>query len=158
MIKEKLVFVNRVSKTIKGGRIFGFTALTVVGDDINNKIGFAYEKAKEVPLAISKSFEKAKKRMEKVELYNNTIPCYVTAVHISSKVVLIPSFNNTGIISSNTMKSIFYVLGIENIISKSYGSSNPINIVIATIKALKKIKSLRYISKKRNLNIKKVIF
>ncbi|BBA85248.1 30S ribosomal protein S5 [endosymbiont of Sipalinus gigas] len=147
-LREKLILVKRVSKTVKGGRVFSFTALTVVGDQ-NGKIGFGYKKAKEVPLAISKSIEKAKKNLFNINLYKNTIPHKVIGNHLCSKVIIIPSYNETGIISGKSMKYIFEVVGIKNISSKLYGSSNPINVVIATINALKNIKNLKLIYKKK---------
>ncbi len=153
---EKLIFVNRISKTVKGGRIFSFSALTVVGDG-KGKVGYGYGKSKEVPIAIKKSLYKSRRNMIFVHLNkNNTLKYSVEASHTSTIVFLKPAKEGTGIIAGKSMRSLFEVAGIKNILSKCYGSSNPINVVKATIKALCKIQSPLYIAKKRGKFLKEI--
>src|SRR5690606_27055355 len=132
---EKLVSVNRVSKTVKGGRIFGFAALTVVGDG-QGKVGFGYGKAREVPVAIQKSMERARKAMVDVALNEGTIWYPVNAQHGAAKVFMQPASEGTGVIAGGAMRAVFEVLGVRNILSKAQGSRNPINLVRATINGL----------------------
>jgi len=138
-LQEKLISVNRVSKTIKGGRIFSFTALTVVGNG-KGKIGFGYGKAREVPIAIQKSIDKSRKNMINIILNNGTIQHSIKGIHTGSKVYMQPASQGTGIIAGSAMRAVLSVIGIKNILAKSYGSTNPINVVRATIKALKNMK------------------
>jgi small subunit ribosomal protein S5 len=145
---EKLVSVNRVSKTVKGGRIFGFAALTVVGDGAG-KVGFGYGKAREVPVAIQKSMERARKSMVDVALNEGTIWYPVTAQHGAAKVFMQPASEGTGVIAGGAMRAVFEVLGVRNILSKAQGSRNPINLVRATINGLKNIASPSRIAAKR---------
>ncbi|VFP81609.1 30S ribosomal protein S5 [Buchnera aphidicola] len=151
-LKEKLISVNRVSKTVKGGRIFSFTALTVVGNG-NGKVGFGYGKAKEVPAAIQKAMEKARKNMITIPLFQKTIQHSVYGSHTGSKVFMKPASEGTGIIAGGAMRSILEVVGIHNILAKIYGSTNPINVVRATIDGLKKIRSPKMIAKKLGKSI-----
>lgn len=146
--KEKLVYLNRVSKVVKGGRIFSFSALTVVGDG-NGNIGFGYCKAKEVPSAISKSYEQAKKSMIAVELKDKTIYSPITAKHGAAKVYLQPAAKGTGVIAGGAMRDVFECVGIQNILAKSYGSRNPINVVRATIKGLQEMDTPRKAARRR---------
>ncbi|WMC18958.1 MAG: 30S ribosomal protein S5 [Enterobacteriaceae bacterium PSpicST2] len=146
--KEKLININRVSKTVKGGRIFSFTALTVIGNK-NGKIGIGYGKSKEVPLAIKKSTEKAKNNIINISLKNNTIHHSIIGKHTGSIVFMKPASEGTGIIAGGAMRAVLEVIGIHNILAKAYGSTNPINIIKATIKALLNMKTLKYISLKR---------
>ncbi|OQM34115.1 30S ribosomal protein S5 [bacterium endosymbiont of Pedicinus badii] len=154
-LKEKLISVNRVSKTVKGGRIFSFTALTVVGNG-NGKVGFGYGKAREVPIAIQKAMEKAKKNMINVFLKNGTIQYKIYGKYIKSKIFMQPASEGTGIIAGGSMRPILEVLGIRNILTKIYGSTNPMNVVRATIESLKNMKSVYYISKKRGKSIQEI--
>ncbi|ABJ90778.1 30S ribosomal protein S5 [Buchnera aphidicola] len=147
-LKEKLISVNRVSKTVKGGRIFSFTALTVVGNN-QGKVGFGYGKAREVPSAIQKAMEKARKNMIIIPLFKNTIQHSVTGLHTGSFIFMKPASEGTGIIAGGAMRSVLEVAGIQNILAKIYGSTNPINVVRATLNGLKKIRSPEMISKKR---------
>ena len=132
---EKLVAVNRVAKVVKGGRQFGFTALTVIGDG-NGKIGFGYGKAKEVPLAIQKAMEKAKRSMVKVPIINGTIHYSLVGRHGAARVYMQPASEGTGIIAGGAMRAVFEVLGIHNVLAKCIGTTNPINVVRATINGL----------------------
>ncbi|WP_425333446.1 30S ribosomal protein S5 [Buchnera aphidicola] len=147
--QEKLISVNRVSKTVKGGRVFSFTALTVVGNG-NGKVGFGYGKAKEVPFAIQKAMEKARKNMITFDLINKTLQHEVTESYTGSKIFMKPASDGTGIIAGGAMRAVLEVSGISNVLAKTYGSTNPINVVKATINALSKMKSLKTILKKRN--------
>ncbi len=146
---EKLIFVNRISKTVKGGRIFSFSALTVVGNK-NGSVGFGYGKSKEVPIAIQKSINKSKKNMINIILNKRgTIRYSVKGKYLSSIVFIKPACEGTGIIANKSMRAIFEVAGVKNILSKCYGSTNPINVVKATMLTLSKMQSPFYISLKR---------
>ena len=127
---EKLVAVNRVAKVVKGGRQFGFAALTVVGDG-NGKIGFGRGKAREVPVAIQKAMEDARRNMITVPLHEGTIHYQITAQHGAAKIYMQPASDGTGIIAGGAMRAVFEVVGIRNILAKSFGSTNPINVVRA---------------------------
>ena len=142
---EKLVAVNRVAKVVKGGRQFGFTALTVIGDG-NGKIGFGYGKAKEVPLAIQKAMEKAKRSMVKVPIINGTIHYSLVGRHGAARVYMQPASEGTGIIAGGAMRAVFEVLGIHNVLAKCIGTTNPINVVRATINGLTSVQSPQYVS------------
>ncbi|MFI4853128.1 MAG: 30S ribosomal protein S5 [Candidatus Makana argininalis] len=154
--KEKLISINRVSKTVKGGRIFSFTALTTVGNG-KGKVGFGYGKAREVPSAIKKSIEKAKKNMIIVSIYKNTIQYTIKGFYTKSIVFMKPAIEGTGIIAGRAMRAVFSMAGINNIIAKSYGSNNPINVVKATINTLKNMTSIKEIADKRGKSIKEII-
>ncbi|QJC35739.1 30S ribosomal protein S5 [Enterobacteriaceae endosymbiont of Donacia sparganii] len=154
-LKEKLISVNRVSKTVKGGRIFSFTALTVVGNG-KGKIGFGYGKAKEVPNAIQKAMEKAKKNMINIIIKNNTVQYPIKGYHTGSIIFIKPASEGTGIIAGGAMRAVLEVVGIYNVLAKAYGSTNPINIVKATIKGLSSINSLKMIAAKRNKTIEEI--
>ena len=154
-LQEKLVAVNRVSKTVKGGRIFSFTALTVVGDG-NGKVGFGYGKAKEVPAAIQKSMEKAKRNMVNVALNDGTLYHAVKGRHTGSKIYMQPAAEGTGIIAGGAMRSVFEAVGVHNVLAKTYGSTNPVNVVRATISGLAKIKSPEQIADKRGLSVEEI--
>ena len=153
---EKLVAVNRVAKVVKGGRQFGFTALTVIGDG-NGKIGFGYGKAKEVPLAIQKAMEKAKRSMVKVPIINGTIHYSLVGRHGAARVYMQPASEGTGIIAGGAMRAVFEVLGIHNVLAKCYGSTNPINVVRATINGLTSVQSTQYVSNKRGKKIEDIL-
>ena len=134
-LNEKLIAVNRVSKTVKGGRIFSFTALTVVGDG-NGRIGFGYGKAREVPAAIQKSMEKARRNMFTIAINEGTLHHAVKGRHTGSKVYMQPAAEGTGVIAGGAMRAVFEATGIHNVLAKSIGSSNPINVIKATVKGL----------------------
>ena len=145
---EKLIAVNRVAKTVKGGRQMSFTALTVVGDG-DGKVGFGYGKAREVPVAIQKSMEYARKAMINVELNNGTVWYAVKANHGAAKVYMQPASEGTGVIAGGAMRAVLEAVGVKNILAKAVGSRNPINLVRATIKGLQAMSSPGRIAAKR---------
>ena len=153
---ERLVSVNRVSKVVKGGRQFGFTALTVVGDG-NGKIGFGYGKAKEVPIAIQKAMDKARKNIVRVNLKDGTLWHPVKAKHSGSKVYMQPASEGTGVIAGGAMRAVFDVVGVHNVLAKSQGSNNPINLVRATVNGLIKMSSPEEIATKRGKSVEEVL-
>ena len=152
---EKLVAVNRVAKVVKGGRQFGFAAITVVGDG-NGKIGMGYGKAKEVPLAIQKAMQAARKNLHPVALNKETIYYETTGRHGASKVYMQPAADGTGIIAGGAMRAVFECVGIRNILAKSYGSRNPINLVRATINALDSMLTPQRVAKRRGIAVSKI--
>jgi small subunit ribosomal protein S5 len=152
---EKLVAVNRVAKVVKGGRQFSFSAITVVGNG-NGKIGMGYGKAKEVPLAIQKSMQSARKNLHSVTLKKETIYYETTGRHGASKVFMRPAADGTGIIAGGAMRAVFEVVGIRNVLAKSFGSRNPINLVKATINALDGIRSPELVAKRRGIPPSKI--
>lgn len=155
-LAEKLIAVNRVSKVVKGGRIFSFTALTVVGDGAG-KIGFGYGKAREVPAAIQKAMEKARRNMVTVDLKGTTLHHAVKGKHSGSQVYMQPASDGTGIIAGGAMRAVLEVAGVQNVLSKCYGSTNPINIVRATFNALQGMNTPRGIAAKRGLSVKEIM-
>jgi small subunit ribosomal protein S5 len=152
---EKLVNVNRVAKVVKGGRQFGFTALTVVGDG-KGRVGIGRGKAREVPVAIQKAMEDARKNMIKVPLKGETLHYAVTARHGAAKVYMQPASDGTGIIAGGPMRAVFEVLGVHNILAKSMGTANPINVVRATINGLASIRAPEYIAAKRGMTLEDI--
>lgn len=155
-LKEKLITVNRVSKTVKGGRIFSFSALTVVGNGFG-KVGLGYGKSREVPYAIQKSMEKARKNMKNIFLNNGTLYYPIKGSFIKSHIFMKPAHKGTGIIANGAVRAILEVLGVHNVLTKIYGSTNPLNVVYATINALKNIKSPEIVAAKRGKNIKEIL-
>ena len=155
-LQEKLVQVNRVAKVVKGGRIFGFTALTVVGDG-EGKVGFGRGKAKEVPIAIQKAMDAARRNMVEVNIVDGTVQYAVTARHGGSKVYMQPASEGTGVIAGGAMRAVLEVAGIHNILAKCYGSTNPANIVRATVKGLSMMRSPEDIAAKRGLSVDKIL-
>jgi small subunit ribosomal protein S5 len=153
---EKLIAVNRVSKVVKGGRIFSFTALTVVGDG-NGRVGFGYGKAREVPAAIQKAMEKARRNIVNIDLKGTTLQHAVKGKHSGSKVYMQPASEGTGIIAGGAMRAVLEVAGVQNVLSKVYGSTNPINVVRATIGALADMKSPETVAAKRGLNVSEIL-
>lgn len=154
-LQEKLIAVNRVSKTVKGGRIMIFTALTVVGDG-NGRVGFGYGKAREVPAAIQKAMEKARRSMVTIALNEGTLHHPVKGRHSGSKVYMQPAAEGTGVIAGGAMRAVLEVAGVHNVLSKAYGSTNPINIVRATIDALVDVKSPEMVAAKRGLTVEAI--
>lgn len=152
---EKLVAVNRVSKTVKGGRQFTFTALTVVGDGAG-KVGFGYGKAREVPVAIQKSMEYARRAMVDVELNNGTLWYPVKANHGAARVFMQPASEGTGVIAGGAMRAVLEAAGVKNILAKAVGSRNPINLVRATIKGLQVVQSPRQVAAKRGKSVEEL--
>ena len=147
-LEEKLVQVNRVAKVVKGGRIFGFTALTVVGDG-NGRVGFGRGKAKEVPIAIQKAMEDARRSLVDVELNGSTLWYPVKAKHGSANVYMQPASEGTGIIAGGAMRAVLELAGVQNVLAKCYGSTNPINVVRATINGLSKMESPEQVKERR---------
>ncbi|MAV75563.1 MAG: 30S ribosomal protein S5 [Cellvibrionales bacterium] len=154
-LQEKLVQVNRVAKVVKGGRIFGFTALTVVGDG-NGKVGFGRGKAREVPVAIQKAMEAARRNMVTVEITSGTLQYPVKAAHGASKVYMQPASEGTGVIAGGAMRAVLEVAGVTNVLAKCYGSTNPVNVVRATIKGLSDMRSPEQVADKRGKSINEV--
>jgi small subunit ribosomal protein S5 len=155
-LQERLVQVNRVAKVVKGGRIFGFTALTVVGDG-NGRVGFGRGKAREVPAAIQKAMESARRNMINVELDGTTIQYPVKARHGASKVYMQPASEGTGVIAGGAMRAVLEMAGVHNVLAKCYGSTNPVNVVRATINGLKAMKSPEEIAAKRGKSVEDIV-
>lgn len=155
-IQEKLVAVRRTAKVVKGGRVFGFSALVVAGDG-DGKVGFGLGKAREVPSAIQKATENARRDMIFVPLYGATLHHAIKATHASSTVLMLPASEGTGVIAGNAMRAIFEVMGIQNVLAKCIGSSNPINLVRATFKGLKQIETPDSVAAKRGKAIKEIV-
>ena len=154
--KEKLITVNRVSKTVKGGKQFAFTALTVVGDGAG-RVGFGYGKAREVPAAIAKAMEQAKRSMITVALRGTTVQHEIWGTHGASRVFMRPAADGTGVIAGGAMRAVFEVAGVQNVLSKSFGSRNSINMVRATIDALKKMNQPSDIAAKRGKTLEEIL-
>ena len=153
---EKLVTVNRVAKVVKGGRQFGFTALTVVGDG-NGRVGFGYGKAREVPIAIQKSMQAARRDMRRISLKGDTLHFATIGRHGATKVYMQPASDGTGIIAGGAMRAVFEAAGIRNVLAKSYGSRNPINVVRATVEGLSDMKSPKAIAAKRGKTVEEIL-
>lgn len=153
---EKLVSVNRVAKVVKGGRIFGFTALSVVGDG-NGKVGFGYGKAREVPVAIQKSMEKARREMIQVSLQDGTLWHAIKASHAGSRIYMQPASEGTGVIAGGAMRAVLETIGVRNVLAKSVGSNNPINLVRATIKGLQSMQSPESVAAKRGKPVEDIM-
>jgi len=153
---EKLVAVNRVAKVVKGGRQFGFTALTVVGDG-NGKVGFGYGKAREVPLAIQKAMDKARSNLTTVAIKNGTLQYPLNARHGAAKVYMQPASEGTGVIAGGAMRAVFEAVGVHNVLAKCNGSRNPINLVRATISGLRNMKSPGDIAAKRGKSVEEIV-
>lgn len=154
-LQEKLVQVNRVAKVVKGGRIFGFTALTVVGDGAG-RVGFGRGKAREVPIAIQKAMDAARKNMVNVPLKGTTLQYPITAKHSGSKIYMQPASDGTGIIAGGAMRAVLEVAGIQNVLAKCYGSTNPVNVVRATVKGLDAMQSPEGVAAKRGLSVEEI--
>ena len=155
-LQEKLVQVNRVAKVVKGGRIFSFTALTVVGDG-NGKVGFGRGKAREVPIAIQKAMEAARRNMISVELDAGTIQYPIRASHGASKIFMKPASQGTGVIAGGAMRAVLEIVGVHNVLAKCYGSTNPVNVVRATINGLKQMHSPDVVAAKRGKSVEEIL-
>lgn len=154
-LQEKLVNVRRVAKVVKGGRVFGFAALTVVGDG-EGRVGYGVSKAREVPTAIQKSLEQARKNMKKVALNNGTLQYSVTSNTGAAKVFMQPASEGTGIIAGGAMRAVFEVAGVHNVLAKCIGTNNPINVVRATINGLASMRDAKQIAAKRGLTVEQI--
>ncbi len=155
-LQEKLVAVNRVAKVVKGGRQFGFTALTVVGDG-NGKVGMGYGKAREVPIAIQKAMEKARREMLNVPLKDGTIHHPVVGRHGATRVFMQPASDGTGVIAGGPMRAVLEVVGVRNVLAKCLGSRNSGNVVRATLNALQKISAPEQVAAKRGKTVEEIL-
>lgn len=153
---EKLVTINRVAKVVKGGRQFGFTALTVVGDG-NGRVGLGYGKAREVPLAIQKAMQNARKNLRRINLREDTLQYAISGRHGASRVFMAPASEGTGIIAGGAMRAVFECAGVQNVLAKSYGSRNPINVVRATIKTLSEMHSPESVAARRGKSVAEIL-
>jgi small subunit ribosomal protein S5 len=152
---EKLISVNRVAKVVKGGRQFGFAALTVVGDG-NGRVGFGYGKAREVPVAIQKAMEKARRNMCPIHLNDHTLQYAMNGYHGATKVFMKPASDGTGIIAGGAMRAVFDVAGVHNVLAKCIGNNNPVNVVRATINALRAAVSPEQVAAKRGKSVEEI--
>ena len=155
-LQEKLIQVNRVATVVKGGRVFGFTALTVVGDG-KGKVGFGRGKAREVPVAIQKAMEQARRNMVTVDLNGTTLQYAVKARHGASKVYMQPASEGTGVIAGGAMRAVFELAGVHNVLAKCYGSTNPVNVVRATVEGLKAVRSPEEVAAKRGKTVEEIL-
>ena len=154
-LKEKMIAVNRVTKVVKGGRTLSFAALTVVGDG-DGRIGMGKGKAKEVPVAVQKAMESARRNMIKVQLKNGSVHHNVVGEHGASRVMLAPAPVGTGVIAGGPMRAVFEVMGVTDIVSKSHGSTNPYNMVRATLDALKRSTTASEVAAKRGKTVEEI--
>ena len=154
-LREKMIAVNRVTKVVKGGRILGFAALTVVGDG-DGRVGMGKGKSKEVPAAVQKAMEEARRNMLKVSLKDGTIHHDVTGHHGAATVMMAPAPRGTGIIAGGPMRAVFEVLGITDIVAKSHGTSNPYNMVRATLDALRNSTTAAEVAAKRGKSVEEI--
>ena len=152
---EKLVAVNRVAKVVKGGRQFGFSALVVVGDG-DGRVGYGMGKAKEVPIAIQKAMETAKRNMQTIKLAGGTLQYPIIGKHGAAKVYMQPASEGTGIIAGGAMRAIFEAVGVHNVLAKCIGSNNPINVVRATMNGLVQMASPEEVAAKRGKTVEEI--
>jgi small subunit ribosomal protein S5 len=155
-LKEKMISVNRVTKVVKGGRILGFAALTVVGDN-DGGIGMGKGKSREVPVAVTKAMEEARRKMIKVSLKNGTFHHAVVGKHGASVVLIQPASEGTGIIAGGAMRAIFEVMGVHNVLAKCLGSTNPYNVVRATLNGLSQMMTPAEIAAKRGKSVTEIL-
>jgi small subunit ribosomal protein S5 len=153
---EKLIGVNRVAKVVKGGRIFGFSALTVVGDG-KGRIGFGTGKAREVPAAIQKAMEAARRNMRDVKLKGDTVQYPLIGRHGAAKVFMQPASEGTGIIAGGAMRAVFEVVGVRNVLAKCIGTNNAINVVRATVNGLTNMGDAEYVAAKRGKSVEEIL-
>lgn len=155
-LREKMVTINRVTKVVKGGRVLGFAALTVVGDG-EGGIGMGKGKSREVPIAVQKAMDEARKKMIKVKLKNGTLYHPIIGRHGAAKVYMQPASEGTGIIAGGPMRAIFEVMGVHNILAKCIGSSNPYNVVRATLQGLSAMNTPAEIAAKRGKTVEDIL-
>jgi small subunit ribosomal protein S5 len=155
-LNEKLIAVNRVAKVVKGGRVFGFSALVVVGDG-DGKVGFGTGKSKEVPLAIQKAMENARKNMKSVKLKDGTLQYPLLGRHGAARVHMQPASEGTGIIAGGAMRAIFEVVGVHNVLAKCIGTNNPMNVVRATLNGLTGMTSPEDVAAKRGKSVEEIL-
>ena len=153
---EKLVAVNRVAKVVKGGRQFGFAALTVVGDG-KGRVGFGTGKAREVPVAIQKAMENARKNLVDVKLKGTTLQYAMIGRHGAARVHMQPASDGTGIIAGGAMRAVFEVLGVQNVLAKCIGTNNPMNVIRATINGLKTMSDAEVVAAKRGKTVEEIL-
>ncbi len=155
-LQEKLVAVNRVAKVVKGGRVFGFSALTVVGDG-KGRVGFGSGKAREVPVAIQKALDKARRNMIDVNLDGDTLQYPLVGNHGAAKVFMKPASQGTGIIAGGAMRAVFEVVGVHNVLAKCIGTNNPVNVVRATVEGLRNMRSPEQVAAKRGKKVEEIL-
>ena len=155
-LQEKLISVNRVAKVVKGGRQFGFAALTVVGDG-DGRVGMGQGKAREVPVAVQKAMDDARRNMIRVSLKGGTLHYPIEARHGAAKVVMRPASEGTGVIAGGAMRAVFEGVGVRNVLAKCLGSTNPINVVRATLKALTAINKPSEVAAKRGKTVEELL-
>jgi small subunit ribosomal protein S5 len=155
-LREKMVSVNRVTKVVKGGRILGFAALTVVGDG-DGAVGMGKGKAREVPVAVQKSLDEARRRMFRVKLKSGTLQHAVLGEHGASRVLIQPASAGTGIIAGGAMRAVFEVMGVTDVLAKSIGSTNPYNVVRATLDGLAKMRTPAEVAAKRGKTVEEIL-
>ena len=153
---EKLIGVNRVAKVVKGGRVFGFSALVVVGDG-NGRVGFGTGKSKEVPVAIQKAMESARRNMQSVNLKNGTLHYALNGRHGAAKVYMQPASEGTGIIAGGAMRAIFEVVGVHDVLAKCIGTNNPMNVVRATMNGLTGMNNPEHVAAKRGKTVEQIL-
>jgi small subunit ribosomal protein S5 len=155
-LREKMVSINRVTKVVKGGRVLGFAALTVVGDG-DGGIGMGKGKAREVPVAVQKAMEEARRKMFKVSLKSGTLHHAVTGRHGAAVVLMQPAHEGTGIIAGGPMRAVFEVMGVTNILAKCFGSTNPYNVVRATLQGLRAMNTPAEVAAKRGKKVEEIV-
>jgi len=155
-LKERVVDINRVAKVVKGGRRFSFTALVVVGDE-NGTVGAGYGKAREVPLAIQKAIEDAKKNMFKVPMYRTSLPHEVIGAFGAARVFMKPAAAGTGVIAAGGVRAVLELAGVRDVLTKSLGTTNPINLVRATVAGLQSLKTPQQVARLRGLTVREVL-
>jgi small subunit ribosomal protein S5 len=153
---EKLIGVNRVAKVVKGGRVFSFAAMVVVGDG-NGRVGYGTGKSKEVPLAVQKAMEQARRNMVSVKLKNGTVQYPLYGRHGAARVYMQPASEGTGIIAGGAMRALFEAVGVHNVLAKVMGTNNPMNVVRATINGLKQMNDAEQVAAKRGKTVEEIL-